>query len=194
MLYLRGLSTGDFRGALGALLGEDAAGLSATNLARESLPLPVLVDPLVVHAWGLDLDRAGAHRHLPRLALAVAHHERSTVLVSRASVPLDVGGDLLLEGLLQHAPRSLTRQRVQRQRALFVLRLRGVLDYSQHRWRLLHPAPTGRSWLLSRWRIRRLLQLATDPRLLGIPRPYEWPASRDERPLTGVAGDDCMVS
>jgi len=28
VLYLRGLSTGDFREALGALLGDDAAGLS----------------------------------------------------------------------------------------------------------------------------------------------------------------------
>ena len=34
ILYLRGLSTGDFRPALEALLGEDAAGLSATNIAR----------------------------------------------------------------------------------------------------------------------------------------------------------------
>jgi transposase-like protein len=34
VLYLRGLSTGDFREALAALLGRDAAGLSATNIAR----------------------------------------------------------------------------------------------------------------------------------------------------------------
>ena len=34
LLYLHGLSTGDFRAALGALLGEDAAGLSATAIAR----------------------------------------------------------------------------------------------------------------------------------------------------------------
>ncbi len=34
ILYLRGLSTGDFREALAALLGKDAAGLSATNIAR----------------------------------------------------------------------------------------------------------------------------------------------------------------
>jgi len=34
VLYLRGLSTGDFRDALVALLGKDAAGLSATNIAR----------------------------------------------------------------------------------------------------------------------------------------------------------------
>jgi putative transposase len=34
VLYLRGLSTGDFRPALEALLGEEAAGLSATNIAR----------------------------------------------------------------------------------------------------------------------------------------------------------------
>ena len=34
VLYLRGLSTGDFRAALPVLLGDDAAGLSATNIAR----------------------------------------------------------------------------------------------------------------------------------------------------------------
>src|SRR5216684_392023 len=34
ILYLRGLSTGDFRPALEGLLGEDAAGLSPTNLTR----------------------------------------------------------------------------------------------------------------------------------------------------------------
>jgi transposase-like protein len=34
VLYLRGLSTGDFRPALGALLGEDASGLSATSITR----------------------------------------------------------------------------------------------------------------------------------------------------------------
>ena len=33
-LYLRGLSIGDFRDALVTLLGDDAAGLSATNIAR----------------------------------------------------------------------------------------------------------------------------------------------------------------
>jgi putative transposase len=34
ILYLRGLSTGDFRPALKELLGEDAAGLSAANISR----------------------------------------------------------------------------------------------------------------------------------------------------------------
>jgi putative transposase len=34
VLYLRGLSTGDFHEALAALLGNEAAGLSATNIAR----------------------------------------------------------------------------------------------------------------------------------------------------------------
>jgi putative transposase len=34
ILYLRGLSTGDFRPALMGLLGEDAAGLSAANITR----------------------------------------------------------------------------------------------------------------------------------------------------------------
>ncbi len=34
VLYLRGLSTGDFKPALTELLGDDAAGLSSTNIAR----------------------------------------------------------------------------------------------------------------------------------------------------------------
>src|SRR3954451_16447684 len=34
VLYLRGLSTGDFRPALGQLLGEDAAGLSPSTISR----------------------------------------------------------------------------------------------------------------------------------------------------------------
>ena len=34
VLYLRGVSTGDFREALPVLLGEDAAGLSPTNISR----------------------------------------------------------------------------------------------------------------------------------------------------------------
>lgn len=34
VLYLRGLPTGDFKEALTSLLGEDAAGLSSTNIAR----------------------------------------------------------------------------------------------------------------------------------------------------------------
>ena len=34
MLYLRGLSTGDFKEALTSLLGDNAAGLSSTNIAR----------------------------------------------------------------------------------------------------------------------------------------------------------------
>ena len=33
-LYLKGISTGDFSEALTALLGEKAAGLSATNIVR----------------------------------------------------------------------------------------------------------------------------------------------------------------
>jgi putative transposase len=34
ILYLRGLSTGDFRPALESLLGEDASGLSASTVSR----------------------------------------------------------------------------------------------------------------------------------------------------------------
>ena len=34
ILYLKGISTGDFEEALGALLGKDAGGLSASTIAR----------------------------------------------------------------------------------------------------------------------------------------------------------------
>jgi hypothetical protein len=36
MLYLRGLSTGDFRAALPLLLGEDASGLSPSGSRRSA--------------------------------------------------------------------------------------------------------------------------------------------------------------
>ena len=45
ILYLRGLSTGDFRPALEGLLGEDAAGLSATTISR------------LCKEWGAHHDR-----------------------------------------------------------------------------------------------------------------------------------------
>jgi transposase-like protein len=60
VLYLRGLSTGDFREALGALLGKDAAGLSATNIARltaeweteyRAFQKPSLADHEYVYVW-----------------------------------------------------------------------------------------------------------------------------------------------
>jgi transposase-like protein len=60
VLYLRGLSTGDFREALAALLGDDAAGLSATNIARltneweteyRSLQKRSLADRDYVYVW-----------------------------------------------------------------------------------------------------------------------------------------------
>jgi putative transposase len=34
VLYLKGISTGDFTEALAAILGEQASGLSATNIVR----------------------------------------------------------------------------------------------------------------------------------------------------------------
>jgi putative transposase len=34
ILYLKGISTGDFSEALAALLGKDASGLSATSISR----------------------------------------------------------------------------------------------------------------------------------------------------------------
>jgi transposase-like protein len=45
ILYLRGLSTGDFQEALGALLGEEAAGLSPANISR------------LLSVWVEDYDR-----------------------------------------------------------------------------------------------------------------------------------------
>ena len=60
VLYLRGLSTGDFREALAALPGKDAAGLSATNIARltneweteyRTFQKPSLADRDYVYVW-----------------------------------------------------------------------------------------------------------------------------------------------
>ena len=61
ILYLRGLSTGDFAEALPVLLGPEAAGLSATTISRLiSVWLSLrVVDTLVLY----QLDRCGRYWH-----------------------------------------------------------------------------------------------------------------------------------
>ena len=74
ILYLRGLSTGDFREALPVLLGDDAAGLSATNIAR------------LTAVWDEELSAvsaAGLGR--PRLRVCVGRSGSTSTFVSRTT-------------------------------------------------------------------------------------------------------------
>ncbi len=57
ILYLRGLSTGDFRPALEGLLGEDAAGLSPTTIARMAKEWEEHHDGSASGTWGSAATR-----------------------------------------------------------------------------------------------------------------------------------------
>ena len=61
VLYLRGLSTGDFREAVAGLLGKDTAGLSATNIAR------------LTNEWETGVPEAQTRRPPLRLRVGRSH-------------------------------------------------------------------------------------------------------------------------
>ena len=78
---------------------------------REPLPLTGFrVDALVVDPRRVHLDRARAGGHLPRLVVAVAHHQPAAVLVALVGEPGDVGVDLGLQRLGQHPPGTLAHE------------------------------------------------------------------------------------
>ena len=62
ILYLRGLSTGDFRETLPVLLGDDTAGLSATNIARLTAVclITLIADPQLLTISPLAAQRAAS--------------------------------------------------------------------------------------------------------------------------------------
>src|SRR5262249_36503136 len=75
---------------------------------REPLPLTGFrVNPLVVHAWCGHLHRTGTGGHVPRLVIAVAHHQPAAVLVTLVDEPGAVGIDLGPQRLGQHPPGTL---------------------------------------------------------------------------------------
>ena len=70
ILYLRGLSTGDFRPALEGLLGEDAAGLSPTTIARMCKEWEEHHDRFSQAASRVHPLRLPVHGRHPRLSAA----------------------------------------------------------------------------------------------------------------------------
>jgi len=66
-----------------------------------------LLDPLVVHARRLHLDRPGHSRDLSRLVIAVAHHQAVSPLVLLAGQPGYIGVDFGLQRGGPHPPRAL---------------------------------------------------------------------------------------
>jgi transposase-like protein len=67
ILYLRGLSTGDFREALPVLLGEDASGLSPTTITR------------LTAEWEQDYSRTGTTSTSGRMGFTSAFGSRTIV-------------------------------------------------------------------------------------------------------------------
>ena len=84
----------------------------------EPHPIPGLgVDAPIVHARLLYRHRTRRRGHLPRLVVAVAHHQPVPVLVDLARVGLDVGGDLGLQRRREHRPGAITHDLVQQRPA-----------------------------------------------------------------------------
>ena len=86
---------------------------------RRGEPLPlagVRVGALVVDPRRAHLDRARAGQHLPRLVIAVAHHQPAAVLVPLGGERGDVGVHLGLQRLGQHPPGALPHDLIDQRR------------------------------------------------------------------------------
>jgi hypothetical protein len=110
------------------------------NLAAETLPRAVAIDPSIVDPRRAHVQRPAAGDELARWRLAVADHLRPSTFIARLAVPLDVFIDLRFERLLQHLQRPALQDLIQRAPQFLVL-FRRLLDYSQHGWRLLPRRP-----------------------------------------------------
>jgi hypothetical protein len=73
----------------------------------------MLAFPAVVDARRLDLDHAGARRHLALLGVAVAHDQAFARLVDYVVVSVQVGLALDQQGHLEHLLGGQTAQLVQ---------------------------------------------------------------------------------
>jgi len=98
------------------------------------------IDSLVVDPRRLDLDGAGAGDHLPRLMVAVAHHQPPARLITLAGEPGDVLLDLGAQRLGQQPPSTLTHDVIDHRRGLAQLHTAGadvvvssgLGDYGEH--------------------------------------------------------------
>ena len=107
------------------------------------------------------------------------------MLVPFRAVFLDVLSDLDRQGLHQHPAGSFTRQLVKGRILILLFRVRRLVVYLQHGWRLLSPGRPARVLAFdSRERLRRLLH-TTDPQLSVISRHV---SNRSQQPpLCGVS-------
>jgi len=97
------------------------------------------IDPAVVDPRNGHLHRAGASQHLPRLVVAVAHHQSPARLVVLLGEPGDALLDLGAQSLGQQPSGTLThdvidhrRRLAQRDAASAVLISNGLGDYGEH--------------------------------------------------------------
>src|ERR1700687_1376838 len=107
------------------------------DAARVAPAASLLILPAIVDPRRLKLHGSRAQGKLAPLAPAVAHHQRTSLLVALAALALDVIVGLRLKRFAQHPPCALARDLVQRQKPLTGFPCILLLDYLQHRWRLL---------------------------------------------------------
>ncbi len=105
--------------------------------AGEAPATSLFITAAVIDPRCLKLYCPRSQRKLAPLAPAVAHHQRASLLVALAPMALDVIVGLRLKRFDQHPPCALARDLIQRQKLLTGFPCILLLDYLQHRWRLL---------------------------------------------------------
>src|SRR6202022_4087554 len=130
----------------------------------------LFITAAVIHSRRLKLHRPGSQGKLARLGPAVAHHQPASVLVALAAMALDVIVGLSPQRFHQHPPCALARDLVQQQKLLTRFPRILLLDYLQHRWRLLPTRLPPGFALLTRKGYAAFFMRASDPQLSVIAR------------------------
>jgi hypothetical protein len=83
-------------------------------LAREALPLALLIHAPIIDPRCRDIHCPRAESHLPHSCLPIANHQSMSPLIAVPLVLLDVVCHLRLQGGRQHPPRTLPCRLIQR--------------------------------------------------------------------------------
>src|ERR1041384_6904693 len=124
----------------------------------------LLIDPPVIHARLLNLDRSIARENLPRRMMSVAHHQAMATLIETPAVSLDVFLDFPLDRRLKR-PAGAVAQNVVNHRHRCQMKLKCVTVHEAYpfcpAWDVvnrLHDSP----------KVRRFYSDASHPRLSVI--------------------------
>jgi hypothetical protein len=129
-------------------------------VAREALALALFITATVVDPRRPQFHRSRSQGKLAPLGPAVVHHQRAARFVALLAMTLDVVVGLRPQRRHQHPPRSHPCDLIQLKKLAACFPRILLLDYLQHRWRLLPPGSHRGSRCL-RGRVRRLFHCRT---------------------------------